>query len=206
MKKIYRILAACAVFGAVLTGAYQYRCHRIQADIAKQILRFHVIANSDEKKDQDLKLKVRDEIGAYLGKELSGVEGREACEQAVNARLEEIEERAETVIVEEGYDYPVKVSVNDTDFPKKTYGSYTFPKGRYRALKVVIGNGTGKNWWCVMYPNLCFSNSVYEVIDEKAKEELRETLTEEDYEEIMAEGKIRVKFKYLDKLLALFSF
>ena len=106
---------------------------------------------------------------------------------------------------EEGYDYAVKASISDTKFPKKTYGSYTFPKGEYRALKVVIGSGSGQNWWCVMYPNLCFSGSVYEVIDEDSKEELRAVLTEEEYAEIMAEGQLRVRFKYLDGLLGLFD-
>lgn len=204
MKKIYRICAAGVICSLIFTGAYQYRCHRLQEDLAKRVLRFHVIANSDTKADQNLKLKVRDEIGTYLGKELSGTGSLEECEREVADRLDEIEDCARTVVAREGYDYPVKASVKDTDFPKKTYGDYTFPKGRYHALKVTIGSGKGKNWWCVMYPNLCFSGSMYEVIDENAKEELREALSDEDYEEIMAEGKIRVKFKYLEKFLELF--
>lgn len=204
MKKLYRTGAAVLLFTFVLTGAYRYRCHRLQTDIAERILRFHVIANSDTKEDQNLKLKVRDEIGAYLGKELLGVESLWECEQVVNDHLNQIENCAREVIAREGYDYSVKAAVKDTDFPRKTYGSYTFPEGNYRALRVEIGEGAGKNWWCVMYPNLCFAGSVYEVIDENAKEELRSVLTEEEYEEIVAEGKIKVRFKYLDALFSLF--
>lgn len=205
MKKIYR--AGCAVLAGVLlfTGAYGYRCHRLQEGIAKKILRFHVIANSDTAEDQNLKLKVRDAIGAYLQGELADVDGLEACEQVVNDHLAQIENCAREVIAEEGYPYRVHAEVADADFPVKTYGNYRFPKGEYRALRVVIGDGAGANWWCVMYPNLCFSNSVYEVIDENAREELRAVLTEKEYEEIMAEGKIQVKFKYLESIGLLFT-
>ncbi len=171
--------------------------HKLQEGIAGRILRFHVIANSDTKDDQELKKKVRDQIGAYLGTELSGVDGLKECEQEVKKRLPKIEECAREAILAEGYDYPVKAMVKDCGFPEKTYGGYTFPGGTYRALNVVIGEGAGENWWCVMYPNLCFANSVYEVVDEDAKKELKAVLTEEEYAEIVAEGKIKVGFKYL---------
>lgn len=205
MKKIYQAVAVCMLLCVALTGAYRYRCHNLQEEIAGRILRFHVIANSDSQKDQDLKLKVRDKIGSYLGEQLSHVSGLKECERVVRSHLEEIEDCAREVIVREGYDYSVKADIKDAGFPKKTYGSYTFPKGTYRALKVEIGRGAGKNWWCVMYPNLCFAGSVYEVEDEKSEKELKAVLTEEEYAEIMAEGKIKVKFKYLEELLSFFK-
>lgn len=205
MKAYYRIGAAAVVFIIVLAGALHYRSNRLQEDLSEQILRFHVIANSDTEEDQELKLKVRDKIGAYLGKELGQVTNLEECEKTVQKHLPDIERCAKTILEEEGYAYSVKAKISDTKFPKKTYGNYTFPKGEYRALTVVIGSGSGKNWWCVMYPNLCFSGSMYEVIDENSKEELRAVLSEEDYAEIMAEGELRVRFKYLDGLLSLFG-
>ncbi|MCI9416790.1 MAG: stage II sporulation protein R [Eubacterium sp.] len=203
MKRLYRTGAVFLVFAFVFTGAYRYRCHRLQTDLAERILRFHVIANSNTKEDQDLKLKIRDEIGAYLGNELSGNLDLHTCEQTVKDHLKQIEDCARAVIWREGYDYDVSASVKNTDFPEKTYGNYTFPRGNYRALRVVIGEGAGENWWCVMYPNLCFAGSVYEVADETAKEELKSVLTEEEYEEMLAGGKIKVKFKYLDAFLSL---
>ena len=182
MKAYYRIGAAAVVFIIVLAGALHYRSNRLQEDLSEQILRFHVIANSDTEEDQELKLKVRDKIGAYLGKELGQVTNLEECEKTVQKHLPDIERCAKTILEEEGYAYSVKAKISDTKFPKKTYGSYTFPKGEYRALTVVIG-----------------------VIDENSKEELRAVLSEEDYAEIMAEGELRVRFKYLDGLLSLFG-
>lgn len=122
----------------------------------------------------------------------------EECERIVSGKLAQIEDCAREVIAREGYTYPVEAVVRDTDFPVKTYGSYSFPAGTYRALNVVIGSGRGENWWCVMYPNLCFANAVYRVEDENSKARLQSVLTRDEYEELMAEGKIRVKFKYLD--------
>ena len=86
------------------------------------------------------------------------------------------------------------------DFPEKQYGSYTFPGGSYKALQITLGEGEGHNWWCVMYPNMCFAGSVYEVVEEDAKRELKAVLTPEEYEELMAESQISVKFKYWEKL------
>ena len=200
MRRLYKISMVLVVGILAFSAAYQYRSKSLQQDIAKRILRFHVIANSDSKEDQELKLKIRDSIGGYLQEKLKDVDNLEECEAVVNDNLAQIEECARTVMEQEGYDYPVEAMVANVDFPVKTYGMYTFPKGNYEALEVVIGEGAGQNWWCVMYPNLCFANSVYEVIDENSKEELRAVLTEEEYAEIMAEGEIQVKFKYFDGL------
>ena len=80
------------------------------------------------------------------------------------------------------------------------YGSYTFPAGDYEALRIVIGEGNGHNWWCVMYPNMCFSDSMYEVVDKEAGEKLREVLTTEEYEKVLAEGDYQVRMKYFSWL------
>ena len=198
MKKIAQVFLYGMVGCVLIAGAFRYRSHRLQEGMAERILRFHVIANSDEQTDQELKLKVRDRIGEYLGTELDGVGDLAECEQVVKEHLTEIEDCAESIIEEEGYTYPVRAMVGDSEFPEKTYGSYTFPGGTYRALKVIIGEGAGKNWWCVMYPNLCFANSVYEVVDQDSDQKLRAVLTQDEYAEIMAEGKIRIGFKYLN--------
>ncbi len=197
MKRMLKIFLYGFVVCSVVAGAFCYRIHRLQEGIAGRILRFHVIANSDSRGDQELKLKVRDRIGEFLGGELDGVMDLEECEDVVTGYLGEIEKCAKDVISEEGFDYGVRAMVQDSEFPEKTYGSFTFPGGVYRALRVVIGDGDGKKWWCVMYPNLCFANSVYEVVDEESDEKLRAALTKEDYEEMLAEGKLRVGFKYL---------
>lgn len=176
-----------------------------QQDIAEKILRFHVRANSDSSEDQELKLKVRDAIGVLMEDYLSEADDLEDCKEKVEAHMDEIVHTAEQVIAAEGKDYPVEAYLDQVDFPVKTYGSYTFPAGRYEALEVVIGAGTGHNWWCVMYPNMCFTGSVYEVIDEKSEEALQATLTEEEYESLLEEKNYKVSFRYLDFLEKFFE-
>lgn len=203
--KFYKVVGMIMVGILLLGSAYQYRSSKLQEEIADKVLRFHVIANSDSEADQALKLKVRDGIGNYLHKELQAADNLEESIEIINKNMDDITACAERVIASEGYDYSVQSKVAWVDFPVKTYGEYAFPKGNYQALKVVIGNGTGKNWWCVMYPNMCFSNSMYEVVDENSKEELQKVLTQEEYTEVVAEGKVQVKLKYLEKCKEFFS-
>lgn len=196
-KKIFLYIVLTFLF---LTGAYRYRVGRFQKDISREILRFHVLANSDDEADQSVKLKVRDEIGRYMQDKLQGVEDLTECMQVAEANLSEIIKIADGVITERGYNYAADAKITSLDFPEKQYGNYVFPEGTYQALEVTLGEGSGHNWWCVMYPNMCFSGSVYEVIEEDAKEELKVVLTPEEYEELMAESNISLKFKYWEKI------
>ena len=202
---VWYILLGVNLMLLLLLGVmYVHRLQRyreLQEGIAQKVLRFHVLANSDSDEDQELKLAVRDAVGAQMSELLAGAESLEACEELVKEHLEEIEQTAETILAEEGCGYAVQASLEETDFPVRTYGSYTFPAGTYEALNVVIGEGAGHNWWCVMYPNMCFSGSVYEVVDEEAGEALREVLTEEEYRRIFSSGNYEVRFKYLSFLL-----
>ena len=133
-------------------------------------------------------------------RKLTDVENLEECELVVRQSLGEIEEAAAETIAENGYDYDVTAELEHTSFPVKNYGSYTFPAGDYEALRIVIGEGNGHNWWCVMYPNMCFSDSMYEVVDKEAGEKLREVLTTEEYEKVLAEGDYQVRMKYFSWL------
>lgn len=156
-----------------------------------------MLAASDTKEDQELKLKVRDAVGVYMEEELADALNKSESEELVRLHLGEIEAVAEQTIKEAGYDYPVTASLAYVEFPEKTYGAYVFPAGTYEALEVVIGEGKGHNWWCVMYPNLCFSGSVYEVVDEEAEERLREVLSTEEYEAVFSSGNVKVEWKSL---------
>lgn len=97
------------------------------------------------------------------------------------------------------------ICLTDTDFPVKTYGAYTFPAGNYEALEIVIGAGKGHNWWCVMYPNMCFSDTMYEVIDEDARSSLKRVLSEDEYQQVLASGDYQVKFKSFEILKGLYD-
>ena len=159
-----------------------------------------MIANSDSREDQELKLKDRDAVGLYMKDQMKEVTNRKEAEETANANLKKIEKVAEDVIVKEGRSYTVNAFIGPVDFPVKTYGAYSFPAGTYEAVEVVIGEGAGKNWWCVMYPNMCFQGSMYEVIDEKAETSLQEVLTQEEYDSIIEDSDYKIQFKYLSFL------
>ena len=133
-----------------------------------------------------------------MQQELAGVNDREECTRIVQAQLAQIIAAAEQTIQQEGYDYPVDAQIETVEFPQKTYGNYTFPAGEYLALNVVIGSGKGQNWWCVMYPNLCFRGAVYEVVEDEAKKSLQQVLDEDEYDAVLKSGKYKVRFQYLD--------
>lgn len=169
----------------------------VQEGIAEEILRFHVIANSDSEEDQALKMKVKEEVVSYVSGLTQNQQQVEEAEYIIGLYLEEIRKKAEAVVEREGYDYPVTVELTDSYFPVKSYGEAVFPEGVYRALKIRIGKAEGKNWWCVLYPNLCFVDSAYGVLEEEQKEQLKYVLTEEEYESIfqVPSKDIRISFK-----------
>lgn len=186
--------------GGCLWKYREFQMQQMQQEIAEKILRFHVRANSDSREDQALKLKVRDAVGALMQQELAGVEDRSECGRIVQEHLTQVIQTAEQTVQQEGYTYPVTAQIETVEFPQKTYGNYTFPAGEYQALDVVIGSGKGQNWWCVMYPNMCFHGAVYEVVDDDAQQMLKKVLSEDEYDAVLKSGKYRVRFKYLDFL------
>lgn len=198
MKKIRYAGIIFAAGLLLFYGFQQYKSQGMVEEIAAKIIRFHVRANSDAEVDQELKLKVRDAIGAYMQPMLRGVSSIQESRSIVTAHLSAIEGQARQVIAAEGFDYGVKAELTVTDFPEKTYGDYTFPAGEYEALEVVIGEGEGRNWWCVMYPNLCFFNSTYEVVGEEAQKSLERALTQEEYQSLMEHKNYKVKSAFLD--------
>lgn len=190
---------------ACIAGLRYERRLNMQKDIAEKIVRFHVIANSDRKADQDLKLAVRDAVGIKMSELLKDVADRSESEDVIRENMENMKQTAQKVIAENGYDYEVDVCLKDTDFPVKSYGMYTFPAGTYEALEIVIGEGKGHNWWCVMYPNMCFSDTMYEVIDEDAKSSLKRVLSEDEYQQVLASGNYQVRFRGIEILKELYD-
>lgn len=168
----------------------------IQQGIAGEVFRLHVIANSDTEKDQELKLKVKTRIVEYLKEILGEDAGLEETKEAVLTHLTEIEQEAENFIEEQGFDYPVEAVVEKTYFPEKTYGDCTFPAGEYEALKVKIGSAKGQNWWCVLYPSLCFLDDTYGIVTEEKKEDLKEVLTAEEFQEILGDSREKKKLRF----------
>jgi len=147
----------------------------------ENLIRFHVLANSDDPEDQRLKLKVRDKIIKEMAGEMETSENIVETRNIIKRNLRRIEEIAESEILSEGRDYKVSAKLTEDTFPTRRYGGIVFPAGRYEALKVEIGEGIGKNWWCVMFPPLCFVDIKNGLTDEKTQQELKKTLTEEEY-------------------------
>lgn len=171
-----------------------------QRKIAGKILRFHVIANSNSMEDQVLKLAVRDKIADYLCEPLSECESRNESEAKVQSLLPQIEALAQNFIQSRGYDYTVKASVGERYFPEKTYGDMTFPRGYYEALTIDIGSGMGRNWWCVLFPNLCFTDAVTAGVPKDSKTFLEDALDCESYESLYEGSKVQIRFKLWEAL------
>lgn len=159
---------------------------RIQAGIADGVVRFHVLANSDTAADQSLKLEVRDAVLAAFGEGLEGCSSKGESLAFLAACKEEIRQTAAAKIADAGYDYPVSVSLVREDFPEKTYGSLVFPAGVYDAVRIEIGEAQGQNWWCVLYPQMCYVDAAWGEPTAKGRERLRQNLTAEEYAVVSA--------------------
>lgn len=149
--------------------------------VADQVLRFHVIANSDSEEDQALKLQVRDALIAYMAQFNDSFDDANEAAAFAADHCQELQQIAQTVIDQSGYPYTAQASVTICDFPDKTYGDLTFPAGKYQALRIEIGQAQGQNWWCVLYPLLCFTEEGSVTVPEESQEILQEALSEEDY-------------------------
>ena len=194
----------CLLLAFLFTMAGQRQSDEaMAARIAPELLRFHVLANSDSDDDQQLKLRVRtlllDSIYEKLGENAS----LDDTKEYVLANKDSLEQEAEDYMKAEGYDYPAHMEVTECYFPTKTYGDMVFPCGTYDAVRVEIGKGKGHNWWCVLYPPLCFVDSTYAVVPDSSREILRESLDAADYQALLKkqpEVHIRIRSKFLELL------
>lgn len=192
------LLMAGFVTGTVVCRARLNAQAKMQQHLAQEVLRFHVLANSDSKKDQELKLFVRDAVLSYLEAEMPAQMDVEETKLWMREHVREIEQTGIDAVEEQGYDYPVNAAVTTCWFPDKTYGDLTFPQGNYEALRVEIGAAKGHNWWCVLYPSLCFMDSVNAVVPEEGKEKLQNVLTEDEYARITVTDKFKIKWYFLE--------
>ena len=143
-----------------------------ESALAGQVLRLHVVANSDSDRDQTLKLLVRDAVLAQADELLSGVSDRQNAEQVLYPHLNELVRSAEEVLAAEGCGDVVTVALTDQWFPTREYDSFSLPAGQYRTLRVTIGEGQGRNWWCVVFPPLCLGSVTEERVEAVAGEVL----------------------------------
>ena len=169
----------------------------VYEDIVNEIIRFHVIANSDSDEDQNLKLKVRDRVIEFVSSSLKACESLDDARNFLISNKSEIESIAKSVVDENGYSYNVTSTLSRENFPDKVYGDVVFPQGEYEAYRILIGEAKGQNWWCVMFPPLCFVDGTKEVVDSK---EVINTLENNKDDDKGKENKIKFKFKLFEMI------
>ena len=201
-KRDLFLCITCLFVALLLTMADgRQKDEALAARIAPEILRFHVLANSDSTEDQRLKLKVRTMLLNLIYEDLGENASLEETKNYVLSHQDSLEKDAEHYMKKLGYDYPAHMELTSCYFPTKTYGDMVFPCGDYEAVRVKIGEGKGRNWWCVLYPPLCFTDSSYAVVPDTSKEILRESIDESDYKLLNQENpKIHIRLKLVDLL------
>ena len=184
------------------TCAFSY-VQAVSANISNSVFRLHVIANSDSNEDQTLKYKVRDNLLNYMNNICSNCSSKEEAINLVIKHQEKFKQIVLETIKNEGYSYNVNIEIGNFEFPTKHYGDISLPAGYYDALRVKIGKSSGRNWWCVMFPSLCFIDVSSGIVPDESKEDLQKTLSNEEYSIISNNSNLGIKFKF--KLLEFFT-
>lgn len=204
-KKLnFILILTVLIFLYIVLLSFNYS-QAISYNLLDSVFRLHIIANSDSSADQELKLKVRDNIIEYMNTLTSSSSDKKDVISMVNYHLDSFKEIALNTIKENGYNYDVNIEIGNFHFPTKSYGDISFPAGNYDALKIEIGDAIGQNWWCVLFPPLCFVNSSTGVVPDDSKNTLKENINSESYE-IISEGNnsndntsdIKIKFKIIE--------
>lgn len=199
LKRFFFILLLLLVYSIICAFSY---VNAVATDIQNSVFRLHVIANSDNKEDQSLKYMVRDKVLEYINSISSNLNSKEDVISLAIQNMDTIKEIAQNAVYENGYNYKVNVSIGNFAFPTKTYGDISFPAGFYDALRVEIGEAAGQNWWCVMFPPLCFVDVTSGVVTEESKEIIKDNLSEEEYK-LISENNSDITFKF--KIIELFQ-
>jgi stage II sporulation protein R len=207
-SKIIPFSLIILILSTILLYSYDSKntTKEIQEGIASQIIRFHVIANSDSSADQALKLKIKDALTESLRPTLQNVKDIEEARALLTANLNRLESISNQIIKENGYTYTASASLERGYFPLKVYGDLSLPPGEYEAVRIELGSAKGKNWWCIMYPPLCFVDATYSIVPDSSKEQLKYLLTEEEYTSLFIKNRkdknvnIKIKFKLIPAL------
>ena len=195
-KKILAIILLLFIYTSICAFSYS---QSIITDLQNSVFRLHVIANSNSTEDQNLKYLVRDKVLEYINNISNNANTKEEIINIVFENQNEIKEIAEKVIKDNGYDYSVNINIGNYSFPTKTYGDITFPQGNYDALRVEIGDAKGENWWCVMFPPLCFVDVTSGIVPDESKDMLKRNLSDEEYEIISNNSDdVYLKFKIVE--------
>lgn len=201
MKSFKRFtILVILLFIYITISAISYT-NAVCTNIADSVFRLHVIANSDSKEDQNLKYIVRDKILEYMNTLTEGATSKSQIIEIASNHITDFEKIAQNTVYENNFNYDVSVEIGNFEFPTKTYGDVSFPPGLYDALRIKIGDAKGQNWWCVMFPPLCFIDVSSGVVPDDSKEILESELPDEEYTLISgSENDNKFKFKIVELL------
>lgn len=203
MKTFKRLtLLIFLLINFIIISAVSY-VSAVSENISNSVFRLHVIANSDSDEDQNLKYIVRDNLLNYMNTLTENITSRDAAIQIAKKHEDDFYDIAKKTIEENGYNYDVKIEIGNSYFPTKYYGDISLPAGYYDSLKVEIGNASGQNWWCVMFPPLCFVDMSTGIVPDESKKTIKENLAEEEYALISDTTSANINFKF--KLIELFA-
>ncbi|MCI8759924.1 MAG: stage II sporulation protein R [Clostridia bacterium] len=204
MKKNLKmvIILSFLLFIYISICAFSY-AQNVSTDIANSVFRLHVIANSDTDEDQNLKYLVRDNLLNYMNTICKDCTSKEEAISIVEEKKDIFKQIAVDTITNQGYSYPVTINIGNFEFPTKHYGDISLPAGFYDALRVEIGEAKGQNWWCVMFPPLCFVDISSGVVPDESKELMENSLSEEEFALVSDQSDSEIQFKF--KLLEFFT-
>ena len=172
----------------------------VKRNISSNVIRLHVIGASNSYEDQQIKLKVRDEILKEYGVDISQNASKSKEEQFIKDNIKNIEKTAQEVLVSNGYTYGAEAQYGNFVFPEKNYGGITLPKGRYDGLRITLGSGSGNNWWCVMFPDVCITREAAG-FNYEGQTRLKELLNDSGYSMISGENEdVVLRFYLFDKI------
>lgn len=199
-KRLALVLFLLTIF--IIVSAFSYTS-AVSENISKSVFRLHVIANSDSEEDQNLKYIVRDNLIEYMNSLTKDISSKDTAIQIAKEHKQDFYNIAKKTIQENGYNYDVNIEIGNSYFPTKYYGDISLPAGYYDALKVEIGSASGQNWWCVMFPPLCFVDMSTGIVPQESKDNMKDNLPTEEFALISNSDNETLNLKF--KLIELFN-
>ncbi|HZK26793.1 MAG TPA: stage II sporulation protein R [Thermoclostridium sp.] len=202
-KKYVKLLVALLYSALFFVLLFGFIAEKVNQDLSDSMIRLHIVANSDSTQDQALKYSIRDAVVKYMTEHMDGLESKRDATDYIKTNIKELEQIANDVIAKEGAgDYAV-ASFGKFPFPSKQYANIILPAGFYESLKIEVGRAEGQNWWCVMFPPLCFTEDTQGELDEEYMSILQNELTEDEFYLITSKGKegempVEIKFKIVE--------
>ncbi|HEY8499488.1 MAG TPA: stage II sporulation protein R [Clostridia bacterium] len=202
-NKINKIIAAFIYSAVLIMLIFNLYSEKVNRNLSENMIRLHIVANSNSKTDQDIKYLIRDEIVKHMAEKADELKNKEDARVYIQSHTEELQTIADSVIANSGLTYTADVSYGKYPFPSKRYSNLILPAGYYDSVKINIGSAEGENWWCVMFPPLCFIDETKGEMNEEYFDMLKNELSEDEMSIILAasdseEIPVEIRFKIVE--------